>query len=83
MSENGGIADNGGMSCKELVELVTDYFEGALPADDPAHFDAHLALCPAVRRVRRADRAHRRGRRRHVARRRGHAAGGRAAARLP
>jgi anti-sigma factor RsiW len=46
MSENGGFADNGGMSRKELVELVTDYLEGALPADDAAHFDAHLALCP-------------------------------------
>jgi anti-sigma factor RsiW len=41
-----GIADNGGMSCKELVELVTDYLEGALPADAHARFEAHLALCP-------------------------------------
>jgi anti-sigma factor RsiW len=34
------------MSCKELVELVTDYLEGALPADDAARFEGHLALCP-------------------------------------
>jgi anti-sigma factor RsiW len=40
------MSDNGGMSCKELVELVTDYLEGALPADDVGHFEAHLALCP-------------------------------------
>jgi anti-sigma factor RsiW len=40
------MSHNGGMSCKELVELVTDYLEGALPADDHAHFEAHLALCP-------------------------------------
>jgi anti-sigma factor RsiW len=40
------MSDNGGMSCKELVELVTDYLEGALPEDDRAHFEAHLALCP-------------------------------------
>jgi anti-sigma factor RsiW len=46
MSDNRGIADNGGMSCKELVELVTDYLEGALPADDAARFEGHLALCP-------------------------------------
>jgi anti-sigma factor RsiW len=40
------IADNGGMSCQELVELVTEYLEGAMPAADRARFDAHLALCP-------------------------------------
>jgi anti-sigma factor RsiW len=40
------MSDNGGMSCKELVELVTDYLEGALPPDDVAHFETHLALCP-------------------------------------
>jgi anti-sigma factor RsiW len=40
------MSDNGGMSCKELVELVTDYLEGALLPDDGAHFEAHLALCP-------------------------------------
>lgn len=32
--------------CRELVELVTDYFEGALPADRRARFEAHLAACP-------------------------------------
>ena len=34
------------MSCKELVELVTDYLEGALPPEDRARFDAHLRQCP-------------------------------------
>jgi anti-sigma factor RsiW len=34
------------MSCKELVELVTDYLEDALPTDDRARFEAHLAECP-------------------------------------
>jgi anti-sigma factor RsiW len=34
------------MSCQEFVELVTDYFEGALDADTTARFDAHRALCP-------------------------------------
>ena len=35
-----------GMSCQELVELVTHYLEDALPAADRARFDAHLAECP-------------------------------------
>jgi anti-sigma factor RsiW len=34
------------MTCKELVELVTHYLEDALPPDDRARFDAHLAECP-------------------------------------
>jgi anti-sigma factor RsiW len=34
------------MTCQELVELVTDYLEGALPPEDVARFDAHLAACP-------------------------------------
>ena len=33
------------MTCKELVELVTDYLEGALPADRIAQVEAHLADC--------------------------------------
>jgi anti-sigma factor RsiW len=33
------------LTCKELVELVTDYFEGQLPASEQARFEAHLATC--------------------------------------
>jgi predicted anti-sigma-YlaC factor YlaD len=33
------------MTCQELVELVSDYLEGALSAADAARFDAHLADC--------------------------------------
>jgi anti-sigma factor RsiW len=33
------------MVCKELVELITDYLEGALPAEDRARFERHLAGC--------------------------------------
>jgi anti-sigma factor RsiW len=33
------------MTCKELVELVTDYLEQRLPANDVSRFDAHLASC--------------------------------------
>jgi anti-sigma factor RsiW len=32
--------------CQELVELVTDYLEGALSLVDRARFEAHLAGCP-------------------------------------
>jgi anti-sigma factor RsiW len=33
------------LSCKELVELVTDYVEGALPVQEVARFDAHISIC--------------------------------------
>ena len=33
------------LSCRELVELVTDYLEGALPADERRRFEAHIAAC--------------------------------------
>ena len=31
--------------CREFVELVTDYLEGALPEVERARMDAHLAEC--------------------------------------
>lgn len=34
------------LTCQELVELVTDYLEGALDADATARFEQHLAACP-------------------------------------
>jgi anti-sigma factor RsiW len=34
------------MTCQELVELVTDYFDGALDGPQREQFDAHLAVCP-------------------------------------
>lgn len=34
------------MTCRELVELVTDYFEDRLAPDARAAFDDHLELCP-------------------------------------
>ncbi len=33
------------LTCQELVELVTDYLEGKLPAQDYARFERHLAIC--------------------------------------
>lgn len=32
--------------CREAVELVTDYLEGALDRRDRARLEAHLAGCP-------------------------------------
>ena len=33
------------LTCRELVELVTDYLEHSLPEDERARFDAHLSGC--------------------------------------
>jgi anti-sigma factor RsiW len=33
------------LSCQELVELVTDYLEGALGEEERARFDEHLSVC--------------------------------------
>jgi anti-sigma factor RsiW len=38
------------ISCQELVELVTDYVEGALSPEERARFDAHVADCDGCRR---------------------------------
>jgi len=38
------------LTCKELVEIVTDYLEGAMPAEDRARFDAHLSVCEGCTR---------------------------------
>ena len=39
--------------CQELVELVTDYLEGALPPDEVAAVDRHLMDCdPCLRYLR-------------------------------
>jgi anti-sigma factor RsiW len=33
------------ITCQEVVELVTGYLEGALPADEAALFEQHLNFC--------------------------------------
>jgi predicted anti-sigma-YlaC factor YlaD len=35
------------MACRELVEVVTDYLDGALGELDQRRFEAHLAECDA------------------------------------
>ncbi|MFM2078411.1 MAG: hypothetical protein RJA49_2301 [Actinomycetota bacterium] len=32
--------------CNQVVELVTEYLEGAMSAKDRARFEQHLARCP-------------------------------------
>ena len=34
------------ITCRELVELVSDYFDDRLPEPVRARFEDHLALCP-------------------------------------
>ena len=41
--------DADALTCRELVELVTDYLEDMLPAADRARFEAHLAGCSGCR----------------------------------
>ena len=36
-------------TCRELVELVTEYFEGALAPRDRERFEEHIMSCPPCR----------------------------------
>ena len=38
-----------GMSCSELVEVITDYLEGALSPEDRTRFQDHLDTCGPCR----------------------------------
>jgi anti-sigma factor RsiW len=37
------------LSCRELVELVTEYLEGQLPLDERSRFEQHLGECAGCR----------------------------------
>jgi len=45
------------IACQELVELVTEYLEGALPPDEVAAVDRHLTDCDSCLRYLRQMRA--------------------------
>ena len=45
MTANGVIIP-GGISCREVVELVTDYLDGALSDADTERMEEHLKVCP-------------------------------------
>jgi anti-sigma factor RsiW len=38
--------DDAGLTCRELVELVSDYLEEELPVAERSRFEAHLTGCP-------------------------------------
>ena len=33
------------LTCHEVIEIITEYLEGALPADDRRRVEEHLAIC--------------------------------------
>ncbi len=37
----------GYLSCQQLLDFLSDYVEGELPAGVVAEFDRHLQVCPA------------------------------------
>ena len=37
------------VTCKELVELVTEFFEGTMPREERLRFEEHIAVCPPCR----------------------------------
>jgi len=39
-----------GIRCRDFVDLVTAFLEGALDAGGERRFDEHLACCPGCRR---------------------------------
>jgi predicted anti-sigma-YlaC factor YlaD len=43
-------ANDDEVTCQELVEIVSDYLEGALPEVDRERFEAHLENCEGCRR---------------------------------
>jgi anti-sigma factor RsiW len=38
------------LTCQDVVELVTAYLEGTMPAADRELFEEHLAICPGCDR---------------------------------
>jgi anti-sigma factor RsiW len=34
------------LTCRELVEIVTEYLEGTMSTDDRLRFEEHLVVCP-------------------------------------
>jgi anti-sigma factor RsiW len=40
------VTASGELTCRELVELVTAYLDGALPAGERSRFEEHLVYCP-------------------------------------
>jgi anti-sigma factor RsiW len=45
------------LTCRELVELITDYHERALPPDERIRVEQHLVVCSACTRYEQQLRA--------------------------
>jgi hypothetical protein len=43
------MTDSTSFSCREIVELVTEYLEGGLPTGQRLAFERHVAICPPCR----------------------------------
>jgi anti-sigma factor RsiW len=39
------------LACRDLVEVITDYFDGAMNDDDRTRFERHLAGCSGCQAV--------------------------------
>ena len=37
------------ITCRELIDFIADYLDGALAADARFDFERHLAVCPSCR----------------------------------
>ncbi len=37
------------LNCREVVQLVTEYLEGAMPPETRLRFERHIAVCPPCR----------------------------------
>lgn len=40
------MSPSGGLTCREFVELATEYLEGTMSDEDRSRFEQHLAICP-------------------------------------
>jgi predicted anti-sigma-YlaC factor YlaD len=37
------------VTCREIVQLVTDYLEGSMASESRLSFERHVAICPPCR----------------------------------
>ena len=37
------------LTCREIVQLVTEYMEGTMPPETRLRFERHVAICPPCR----------------------------------
>jgi anti-sigma factor RsiW len=37
------------LTCREIVQMITEYLEDTMPPDTRLRFERHVAICPACR----------------------------------